>query len=509
MHTNKSPVSLSRSDFTALASHYSHVPIYRQLLADTATPLGSYLQIANQPYSFLLESVEGGEKWGRYSIIGLPCRQYISVCGNTLNTFTDGQCKTQTTNDPLATIDELRQHFRVPKIAELPPFYGGFIGYFSYDTVRYNEKKLAKSTPAKDDLSTPDIFLMVSEDIVIFDNLNHSVYVVVHARCALKDGYDRAVARLDEITAHLRQPQITSMTDLITRTQPHLPTPFSYTAKSDYLQKVRTIQQHIVAGDVMQVVLSRRIRLPFSAPPINLYRALRYLNPSPYLYFLHCADFQIIGSSPEILARLRDSTITVRPIAGTRPRGADEAHDRALAEELQADAKEIAEHLMLIDIGRNDIARVAINGSVQVTEQMVVERYSHVMHLVSNIIGQKHEQVNALDVLCATLPAGTLSGAPKVRAMQIIDALEEYKRGIYGGAIGYIGWHGDMDTAITIRTAVVRDQQLYAQAGGGIVADSQPEKEWQETENKASVIFNAATLATTMTCHSARPTKLA
>jgi anthranilate synthase component 1 len=377
-------------------------------------------------------------------------------------------------------------------VAGLPRFTGGLVGYFGYDTVRYVEKKLAaKQLP--DPIGTPDILLMVSDEVVVFDNLRGSLYFVVHADPAVDGAFEAAQQRLDELHAQLRSGALPEKTAV----QPSLEESdfASSFPQPDFERAVGAIKEYVLAGDIMQVVLSQRMTVPFTARPLDLYRALRYLNPSPYLYFLDMGDFHIVGSSPEILARSADGTVTVRPIAGTRKRGRTEEEDVALEKDLLADPKEIAEHLMLIDLGRNDVGRIAETGSVAVTAKMAIERYSHVMHIVSNVEGKLKNGFSAMDVLRATFPAGTLSGAPKIRAMEIIDDLEPVKRGVYGGAVGYIGWDGNMDTAIAIRTAVIKGGLLHIQAGAGVVADSVPRLEWEETMNKGRAMFVAVAMA--------------
>jgi anthranilate synthase component 1 len=444
----------------------------------------------------LLESVQGGEKWGRYSFIGLPCRKIIRVRGHDVSVEHGGEIVEQrTVTDPLAWIEDFQQRYRVPVIDDgLPRFTGGLVGYFGYDIVRYVEPRLAHC-PNPDPLDTPDILLMVSEDVVVFDNLSGKLFVMTLIDPALERAYERAQQRLDEVMDRLHAPgrgyRTRPHSEVVTDEQDFI----SSFSRAGYEAAVDHIKAYIVEGDCMQVVPSQRMSIDFELPPLDLYRALRSVNPSPYMYFFNLGDFHIVGSSPEILARLEDGIVTVRPIAGTRPRGASEAEDTALEKELLSDPKEIAEHLMLIDLGRNDAGRVCETGSVKVTEQMVVERYSHVMHIVSNVIGKLKPGLSAIDVLRATHPAGTLSGAPKIRAMEIIDELEPVKRGIYSGAVGYLSWSGNMDTAIAIRTAVIKDGQLHVQAGGGIVADSVPASEWEETLNKRRAIFRAVAMA--------------
>jgi anthranilate synthase component 1 len=484
-------------DFAVLAAQeYNRIPVSREVLADLETPISAYRKLAEGPYSYFFESVQGGEKWGRYSIIGLPCRVVLKVFGYSAQIWEQGRLvQSQEVADPLAFVEQFRRRFRAAPQDDLPVFHGGLVGYFGYDTVRYVEPRLRDSAPP-DQLGTPDILLMLSEEVLVFDNLAGTIRLVVNADPDIDGALDIARARLVELVEQLRRPM------------PPLPEvalgdaggaeleqmAVSSMTRTDYESAVDRIKEYVLAGDVMQVVPSRRMSLPFTAPPLNLYRALRNLNPSPYMYFLDLDEFHIVGSSPEILARLEKGEVTVRPIAGTRRRGRSDAEDAAMEAELLADPKEIAEHLMLIDLGRNDVGRIAKTGSVVLTDRMVVERYSHVMHIVSNVTGCLGADQTAIDVLRATLPAGTLSGAPKIRAMEIIDELEPQKRGIYGGAVGYLSWAGDMDTAIAIRTAVIKDDTLYVQAGGGVVADSVPALEWKETQNKARALFRAAAM---------------
>jgi anthranilate synthase component 1 len=473
---------------------YNRVPVYREVLADLDTPLSTYLKLADAPYSYLLESVQGGEKWGRYSIIGLPSRVRIRVHGQSVQLEKDRRVLESTeTPDPLAWIAELRRRYRAPEVPGLPRFTGGLVGYFGYDTVRYIEPRLGPC-PSPDPLGLPDILLMESDKVVVFDNLKGKLFLVVHADPGEPGSWARAQGRLDELVDGLR-----------TRNTPYVPALSSgVVGEADFVSgftrdgfeaAVRRVKRYIVDGDCMQVVLSQRLSVPYRAAPLDLYRSLRWLNPSPYMFFLNLGDFHIVGSSPEILARLEGGELTVRPIAGTRPRGATDEEDQRLERDLLADPKERAEHLMLIDLGRNDVGRVAGVGSVRVTDRMVVERYSHVMHIVSNVIGRLKPGLDAVDALRATFPAGTVTGAPKVRAMEIIDELEPVKRGVYAGAVGYVSWRGDMDTAIAIRTAVIKDRILHVQAGAGIVADSVPEREWEETMNKGRAIFRAVASA--------------
>ncbi len=467
----------------------------REVLADLDTPLSTFLKLAgDRPYSYLLESVQGGEKWGRYSIIGLPCVRKVRVSGKEITVEQGDTIIEQVSHDdPLAWIADYVHGFRVPEVAGMPRFSGGLVGYFAYDIIRYIEPRLG-TDPPRDTLGTPDIMLLVSEEVAVFDNLSGKLYLIVHADTARSDAWETVQRRLDELASRLREPL-------------EYPVPgarggavdekafISGFTREGFEKAVLRIKDYIVAGDVMQTVLSQRMSIPYVSPPLDVYRALRTLNPSPYMYYMNMGDFYIVGSSPEILTRLEDGVVTVRPIAGTRPRGATEEEDRRLEEELLSDPKELAEHLMLIDLGRNDTGRVARTGTVKLTEKMVVERYSHVMHIVSNVTGELRPDMTAMDVLRATFPAGTVSGAPKIRAMEIIDELEPVKRGIYSGAVGYIGWQGNMDTAIAIRTAVIKDGTLHIQAGAGIVADSVPANEWEETLNKGRAMFRAVSMA--------------
>ena len=474
------------------AAGYNRIPVARTILADTDTPLSAYAKLAQGPRSFLFESVEGGERWGRYSIIGLPATTWLIVEGHRLSIFSAGECiDSREVSNPLDEIERYQAQFRSAPAPDLPVFHGGLVGYFGYDTVRYSEPKLLNSCPP-DELGVPDILLLLAEEVLIFDNLRGTLTLVINADANAEDAYGNALARLQEIEEQL--PTATaSFAPIKLDAEADSPTPSvrHRTQQKEYESWVEQIREYILAGEVMQVVPSQRLSVPLTAAPLSLYRALRNLNPSPYMYFLDLDGFEVIGSSPEILVRLEDGIVTVRPIAGTRKRGASEEEDQALEADLLSDAKEIAEHLMLIDLGRNDVGRVSEAGSVTLTENMVIERYSHVMHIVSNVTGKARPGMSAMDALRAALPAGTLSGAPKVRAMEIIDQLEPVKRGIYGGAVGYLSWSGDMDTAIAIRTVVVKDGEAILQAGAGIVADSIPTAEWEETLNKARGMLRA------------------
>lgn len=485
---------MTPAEFAALASQgYNRIPVSCEVLADLDTPLSTYLKLAEGPYSYLFESVQGGEKWGRYSIIGLPCRSLVKVHGHTVVVETDGkETEREEVEDPLAWIDAFQRRFKVAEPAALPRFGGGLVGYFGYDTIRYIEKKLARC-PNPDSLGTPDILLMVSDEVVVFDNLSGQLYLIVHVDPTAGDTLEDAERRLRELIQAMQKsaPRRACETSRKVREEDFV----SGFTEAGFKAAVERVKQYILDGDCMQVVISQRLSVPFQSRPLDLYRALRGLNPSPYMYYLDLGEFHIVGSSPEILVRLENGVVTVRPIAGTRRRGYTDEEDEALEQELLADPKEIAEHLMLIDLGRNDAGRVARIGSIKVTDQMVIERYSHVMHIVSNVVGELDPGMTAIDVLRATFPAGTVSGAPKIRAMEIIDELEPVKRGVYSGAVGYLSWNGNMDTAIAIRTAVIKDRTLHIQAGAGVVADSQPELEWKETMNKGRAVFRAVAMA--------------
>lgn len=470
------------------------IALTRELPGDLDTPVGLYLKLGNQPYSYLLESMQGGEQWGRYSFVGLPCAEVVRVFGKRLLHTRLGRTLTETTlENPLPWLRAFLAERHAPPVPGLPRFAGGLVGYMGYDSVRYFEPRLCATAP-QDALGTPDVLLMVSDEVLVFDNLKATLTIVVHCDDSPSER-SRAEARLDAIEGQLAAPLEQSRRAFAAAASTgseHFVSSFGETA---FKQAVAKIKDYIAAGDVMQVVPSQRMTASFSGDPLRLYRAIRRLNPSPYLYCMHLGDHHVVGSSPEILVRCEDAKVTVRPIAGTRPRGATPEADKALAEELLADPKEVAEHLMLIDLGRNDVGRVATTGSVKLSDKMVIERYSHVMHIVSNVTGQLQPGLDAWDVLAATFPAGTLSGAPKVRAMEIIDEVEPTKRGIYGGAVGYVSWEGNMDFAIAIRTAVIKDGLLHVQAGCGVVADSDPHSEWVETLNKARAMIRAAEMA--------------
>jgi len=475
---------------------YTHVPIVRETLADLDTPVSTYLKLASQPYTYLFESVQGGDKWGRYSIIGLPCRRIYRFSGTLMTVEQDGEIiETSEIEQPLEKVRELQAHYKVVQYPGLPEMIGGLVGYFGYEIVAYIEPRLAFENN-RDELGTPDIMLMVSEDVLVFDNLSGRIFMVTLADLSDGQAYQKSQAHLDKCVAGLAlnftAPPRQAGDKAVDEKDYDL-----HFSQPDFEAAVERCREYIREGDIMQVVLSQRLSTEYTGRPIDLYRALRTINPSPYMYFLDMGGFEIVGSSPEILVRLEDGKVTVRPIAGTRKRGETTERDMALEAELLSDEKERAEHLMLIDLGRNDVGRIAATGSVQLSEKMIVERYSHVMHIVSNVNGDIRPEVDAIDVLKATFPAGTVSGAPKIRAMEIIHQLEPIKRGIYSGAVGYLGWNGNMDTAIAIRTAVIKDGVVNVQAGAGIVADSVPKYEWKETLNKARAMVKAIEMAST------------
>ena len=485
---------MTELEFKALAAQgYNRIPVIAESFADLETPLSLYLKLANEPNTFLLESVVGGERFGRYSFIGLAARRalrsFIRDDGCTTELLESGRVTETIGGDPLAAIGRYFAQFKVALRPGLPRFAGGLAGYFGYDTVRVIEKKLARTKP--DDLGVPDILLLLADEVAVIDNLAGRIYLIVYADPGQPEAYARTRQRLRELKARLARPIEPPHARASVRREE-----YREFAKVDYLKAVARAKEYIAAGDVMQVQIGQRIHKPYADSPLSLYRALRTLNPSPYMYFYNFGDFHVVGASPEILVRSEDREgkrmVAIRPIAGTRPRGNTPEHDAILAAELAADPKERAEHLMLIDLARNDIGRIAEIGTVRVTEQYVIEKYSHVQHLVSHVEGVLKPGMTNLDVLRATFPAGTLSGAPKVRAMEIIDELEPVKRGIYGGAVGYLSFAGDMDLAITIRTGVIKGNVLYAQAAAGIVADSVPENEWKETEVKARAVLRAA-----------------
>jgi anthranilate synthase component 1 len=481
---------ITEAEFRALAAQgYNRIPLVLESFADLDTPLSLYLKLANQRYTFLLESVVGGERFGRYSFIGLPAKIRIHVRGTHVEVEDGGGVIERHDGDPLAFLRGFMGRYNAAPQAGLPRFCGGLAGYFGYDTVRHIETRLAGHAYARESQldDTPDMLLMLTDELAVIDNLSGRIYLIVYADPAADGAYGRAHDRLQALRRKLRTPPAIPFQTASEVTQAS-----SEVGAEAFQAAVRRAKAYIAAGDIMQVVLSQRMQVPFSQSPLSLYRALRSLNPSPYMFYYDLGDFHVVGASPEILVRKEGSTVTLRPIAGTRPRGATRDADERLAAEMTADPKELAEHVMLLDLGRNDVGRVAAIGSVKVTERFAVERYSHVMHMVSNVEGTLPPGVTSFDVLAASFPAGTVSGAPKVRAMEIIDELESSRRGVYAGAVGYVSFQDDMDLAIAIRTGVIKDGMLYVQAGAGIVHDSVPETEWQETQSKARAVLRAA-----------------
>lgn len=490
---------MDKQQFDALQQQgYSHIPVFRRRLADNETPLTLFARLRQHPLCYLFESVEGGETWARYSIIGLGETTVFSINeGMVTIQHSDQTIHTDLCSDPFQFIRDYQSQFKVPPhdlIPDLPQFSGGLVGYFGYDTVRYIEPRLSHG-PQADPIGLPDIWLMLSKTVIVFDNLKNTLFLITQADAQTSNGYADAQQQLDQLEQLLSKPH-----KLIANTH-QTPCFQSLTGEERYKQSVEKVKDYIRAGDVMQVVPGHRMVSDFDGDPVSVYRALRHLNPSPYLFLVQGytlqdrKPFHLVGSSPEILCRLEHGIATVRPLAGTRPRGSTPEQDLALEQELLNDQKEIAEHVMLIDLGRNDIGRVSQIGQVEVTEQMVIERYSHVMHIVSNVQGKVNPGIDALDVLKATFPAGTLSGAPKIRAMEIIDELEPVKRGVFGGAVGYLGWQGEMDMSIAIRTGIIRESKVYVQAGAGLVADSDPQSEWNETQIKARALIKAVELS--------------
>jgi anthranilate synthase component 1 len=476
------------------AEGHNRIPVYRSVLADLDTPLSVYLKLADGPDAYLLESVEGGETWGRFSIIGLPAVRRYSLRGTRMTVFEEGVAvREEEVVDPLDYIAQLQSTFHAPRLEPLPVFTGGLVGYFGYEIVQQFESRLA-GRDKPDELGTPDMVLLLSEEVAVFDNLAGRLYLIVNVDPSAPEAWASAQRRLDRLAHRLRCGSL-GYGEAVARASV-AEEDFHYGFnRRDFIAAVDQCKEYILAGDIFQVVLSQRMSVPFEARPLDVYRALRALNPSPYMYYIDLGDTQIVGSSPEVLVRVQRRRVMLRPIAGTRHRGATAAEDQRLEQELLNDPKELAEHLMLIDLGRNDVGRVCQTGTVQVTDRMVIERYSHVMHIVSQVEGELAEGLTATDAIRSAFPAGTLSGAPKIRAMEIINELEPVRRNVYAGAVGYLSWHDDTDLAIAIRTAVIKDGTLHVQAGAGIVADSDPEKEWEETMNKGRALIAAVNSA--------------
>jgi anthranilate synthase component 1 len=469
---------------------FNIIPVAKGVHLDDVTPLTIYSQISNKSNTFLLESVEGGETWAQYSIVGLDCLDTIKVTGNTIETKTGDQISSFISDNPLDEIQELISGLKTPEIKDLPRFYGGYVGFFAYESAKYAEKRIADlvNKDSKFDEHMPEIFLVKAEKLIVYDNTDQSIQIIFNVDPS-KTSYEEALDAIEKIGSLLNS-EDTIFDDTFKTPSGEMAFNSNF-EKDDYIKAVGLVKNYIEEGDVMQVVLAQDFSQDFQNDPFDLYRALRQLNPSPYMYYLDLDECQIVGASPEILVRLEEDKVTLRPIAGTRKRGSNTEEDLANEKDLLTDPKEIAEHLMLIDLGRNDVGRVSEMGTVQVTDKMIVEKYSHVMHIVSNVTGTLSKDLDAIDALKASLPAGTLSGAPKIRAMQIINELEPSSRGIYGGAIGYISWNGNIDTAIAIRTAVIKDNVIHVGAGAGIVADSIPENEWLECKQKAKVFLDA------------------
>ena len=482
---------LSREEFQSYVdSGFNIIPVVEDLLLENQTPLTIYSQISDKSNTFLLESVEGGDKWSQYSIIGFNCSDTIKVTGNVIELKNGDEISSFSSDDPLSEIQKITSSFKSADINNLPRFYGGYVGFFAYESARYAEKKIA-DLPAKESKfqeHMPEIFLVKAEQLVVYDNFKNTAQVIFNADPS-KHSYEIVKNQINEMKASFSSAStLAEITFKDPKSLKHFESNFK---KEEYLEAVNKIKNYIKEGDVFQVVLAQDFYSKFDLNPFNLYRAIRKLNPSPYMYFLDLEECQVVGSSPEILVRLENDKLTLRPIAGTRKRGKDPEEDKQNEDDLLNDPKELAEHLMLIDLGRNDVGRVSEIGSVKVTDKMVIEKYSHVMHIVSNVVGTLTKDLDYLDALKASLPAGTLSGAPKIRAMEIINELEPSSRGIYGGAIGYISWNGNVDTAIAIRTAVIKDKTIHVGAGAGIVADSIPENEWLECIQKSKAFVDA------------------
>lgn len=482
---------ITRQDFNNFVEKgFNIIPIAKKIYKDNETPLSIYSRLNQDENSFLLESVEGGIKWAQYSILGIDCKEYIKVLGNTVEIFQGNNLDSYQSDDPLGEVSNLTSKYQSPGIDNLPRFYGGYVGFFAYESSRYAEKKIEnlQSKESKFKEHMPEIYLVKSDKLIVFDNTDNSIQLVYNvdpSSCS----YDEALNILDSMEEIFL---IEKDSQLLDFKKPTGKLEFNSNFKKDeYLNGVKKIKDYILEGDAFQVVLAQDFSLPFDSDAFELYRALRVLNPSPYMYYLNLKECKVVGASPEILIRLEQDKITLRPIAGTRKRGQTIDEDKGNEIDLLNDPKEIAEHLMLIDLGRNDVGKISEIGSVKVTDKMIIEKYSHVMHIVSNITGRLLGNLNYMDAIKSSLPAGTLSGAPKIRAMEIINEIEPSSRGIYGGAIGYISWNGDVDTAIAIRTAVIKDSIIHVGAGAGVVADSIPEKEWEECKQKAKVFLDA------------------
>ena len=482
----------SFDEFSRKARDGNLIPVYREILADMETPVSAFRKIDSGNYAFLLESIEGGEKWGRYSFLGSNPGLVFKAKGSRAEVITGSGIQFhQIETDVLEPLKAILSRYRPVRADDLPRFYGGMVGFLAYDVVRQFERI---PTTTKDDLDLPDALLLLTDTLLIFDNVSHRIKVLSNAFVPeatphrLREAYNEAAQKIDSIIGSLRRPLGAHLTPTGGRESLQINSTMS---QREFMQAVESAKEYVRAGDIVQAVVSQRLSAKTSADPFDIYRALRVINPSPYMYYLRLGDLRVVGSSPEVLVRLEEGRIDLRPIAGTRPRGSDEEQDLALERELLNDPKERAEHIMLVDLGRNDVGRVARVGSVKVTELMVVERYSHVMHIVSNITGVLEEGRDSFDLLRACFPAGTVTGAPKIRAMEIIEELERVRRGPYAGAVGYFGFSGNMDTCITIRTVLIVEGVAHIQVGAGIVADSNPEREYEETMNKAKGMIKA------------------
>ena len=469
---------------------FNIIPLIKEIDSDSDSPTSLYSRIKDKRNSFLLESIEGGEKWAQYSIIGLDCKDTIKVTGNKIEIKNNEATTILESKDPLNELDNILTKFKSPNLENMPRFYGGYVGFFAYESAQYAEEKIRslqnKNSKFKEHM--PEIYLVKSEKLIVYDNFNQTMHAIYNSDPS-STSFEDALVKVNEIENSIDQSH-----SYIEPSYKSITGNFEFESnftKNEFIHSVNTVKDYIEEGDVMQVVLAQDFYRSFEGDSFKLYSALRQLNPSPYMYYLNLDECEVVGSSPEILVRVEDDDITLRPIAGTRKRGKDKKEDQSNENDLLNDPKELAEHLMLIDLGRNDVGRVSDIGSVKLTEKMVIEKYSHVMHIVSNVVGTLSKGLNFIDALKATLPAGTLSGAPKIRAMEIINELEPSSRGIYGGAIGYISWNGNIDTAIAIRTAVIKDKLIHVGAGAGIVADSDPESEWLECKQKAKVFLDA------------------
>ena len=491
-------ITPNEREFEALAAQgYNLIPVWREIAADLETPVSAFLKVARGEYAFLLESVQGGEKWGRYTFLGSEPAMVLRGQGGRLDLTRPGRSvEVRSVRSPLEGLRDEMRRFRAYQSPELPRFFGGAVGFLAYDIARYFERL---PTHAQDELGTPDLYLMLTDTVLIFDNVRQTLKIVANVALeehpSIRAAYRDAAAKIDDLIARLDAPARAPRLESTANLNGDALKLVSNQTREGYMAMVEAAKEYIAAGDVIQVVPSQRFEAPLGSHPFNLYRSLRTINPSPYMFYLQMDDYTLVGASPEVMVRVEGREITLRPIAGTRRRGATEAEDRALERELLADPKERAEHVMLVDLGRNDVGRVAEIGSVEVTELMTVERYSHVMHIVSNVRGRLREGCDAYDAFRATFPQGTVSGAPKIRAMEIIDELEPVRRGVYAGAVGYFSYTGNTDTAIALRTILVKGGRVYIQAGGGVVADSDPAAEYEESVNKARAMVRALSAA--------------